>query len=80
MSPTTCEFCGGPIQEGRRFVIIDKGKTWTAFFCSNVCSLGWAVVRLVRPDRAAADVEVLSLSERYGEEGSWWPGPGGTIH
>ena len=76
MSPTSCEFCGGPIRQ--RFFIVDKGKTWTACFCSNFCSLGWVVVRLVSPNRPAAESERPPLSDRYGEAGAWWAvaGPG----
>ncbi len=36
--PNFCQFCGGPIQDGRRFVIPAKDRTWISRPCLNSAS------------------------------------------
>jgi ClpA/ClpB-like protein len=68
--PNSCQFCGGPIQEGRRFIIPAKDRTWVAFFCSPHCALGFGVCALVRGGMPR-DPALASLAVTFGEGGAW---------
>ena len=69
--PTTCQFCGGPIREGQRFVVPAKDRSWVAFFCSPYCASGFGVSALVTGGwRGTGSPE--ALAEQFGEGGSWY--------
>jgi hypothetical protein len=69
--PTRCQFCGGPIREGRRFVVPAKDRSWMAFFCSPSCALGFGVCALVSGGRRPSREEERPLADEFGEGGSW---------
>lgn len=76
--PSTCQFCGGPIP-GSAFVVPVKDRSWTAFFCSPPCSLGFGVCALAAGGRVRG-VGQPALAEEFGTSGSWYrsetaPGP-----
>jgi hypothetical protein len=68
--PTTCEFCGGPIREGQRFVV--PANSWVAFFCSPYCASGFGVCALVAGGMRARGPDQPPLAEEYGVEGVWY--------
>jgi hypothetical protein len=68
--PSTCQFCGGLIREGRRFVVPAKDRSWTLFFCSPPCASGFAVCAMVAGGHARGP-ELPSLAAEFGAEGSW---------
>jgi hypothetical protein len=70
--PTTCQFCGGPIQEGQRFAVPAKDRSWIAFFCSSVCSLGFGVCALVAAGSRGGSAPDHPLAEEFGTGGSWF--------
>jgi hypothetical protein len=69
--PSTCQFCGGPIREGQGFVVPAKDRSWTAFFCSPSCALGFAVSALVAGGHVRGP-EQLVLADEFGTGGSWY--------
>lgn len=69
--PSTCQFCGGPIREGYRFVVPAKDRSWAAFFCSPPCSLGFGVCALVAGGRVRGPGQ-RPLADEFGTEGSWY--------
>lgn len=69
--PSTCQFCGGPIGDGRRFVVPAKDRSWVVFFCSPACSIGFSVSALLVGGRVRGADEPV-LADEFGPEGNWY--------